>query len=482
MSLLAWFDWLPLLRGPAPYPEEWRWLYREGVPTAIPWTGLACSCAITLLLLGSDRGLSPRRLLCAATALGVVLQVALLGAVGERSGVGFMIHRVLNPGFTSYFTVAISSEAADVPDLLAHYSERMQAFETEAPHAGTKPPGAVLYYRGLFALCRAAPWLSDSLVAIATGSDPRLQSQVYKRGGGAGLATAFLGPVLLVLLCALTCFPVAALSRTLGAEAMESARIGALWTILPGPTLMTPVMDQGIAWLVACATALLAAALTGRRTRLAAALAGAAAATAILISYGSAVFLCIGAAAVVALGLSRLDARALSQVMLPCLLFIASAAAVLLLPALFGFRHVENFQAAMQLHFEHYTSPRSYWTWLLFNPWDLAVFLGFPVALLLVRHIWQASRGFVHKKSWPSNALVRVQLVTGACLVAVLLSGAIRGEVGRLFVPLMPLLLVAALLRRHGDEMRGPGAGEAGRIAMLLLVTDLVLRSSWRLP
>jgi hypothetical protein len=193
-------------------------------------------------------------------------------------------------------------------------------------------------------------------------------------------------------------------------------------------------------------------------------------------------FVGIGAAAALALGLSRLDARALSQVLLPGLLFVGAGVAVLLLPALFGFRHAENLQAAMLLHFEHYTAPRSYWTWLLFNPWDLALFLGFPVALLLVRNTWQASRGFTRTKGWPSHALVRVQLVTGLGLVVLLLSGAVRGEVGRLLVPLMPLLLVTALLRRQGDEARGPGAGEAGRIALLLLVTDVVLRVSWRLP
>ncbi len=76
----------------------------------------------------------------------------------------------------------------------------------------------------------------------------------------------------------------------------------------------------------------------------------------------------------------------------------------------------------------------------------------------------------------------RLRRTVFALMVALLLSGTVRGEVGRLFLPLMPLLLVVATLRREGGQIRGLGSLEAGWLALLLLVADVVLRLAWRLP
>jgi hypothetical protein len=203
---------------------------------------------------------------------------------------------------------------------------------------------------------------------------------------------------------------------------------------------------------------------------------------ALLFSYGAAAFLATGAGVAMALGLERFDWRCLAARSTTLVTSFLSGCAVLAIPAVLGFSYIENFVAVSALHYERYTAPRSYWTWLVFNPLDLALFLGIPVAFLLCLRWGSALTGLAAGRAWPRHDLARVAIVTALGLTVLLLSGAVRGEVGRLLVPLMPLLLVVALLRRDGMRVRGPGATEAGRLALLLLASDVVLRLAWRLP
>jgi hypothetical protein len=63
-------------------------------------------------------------------------------------------------------------------------------------------------------------------------------------------------------------------------------------------------------------------------------------------------------------------------------------------------------------------------------------------------------------------------------------SGLIRGEMGRILVPLMPVLLVAAVVSApSADAPEGePSLSNALVLGTLLAATDIVLRLSWELP
>jgi hypothetical protein len=58
------------------------------------------------------------------------------------------------------------------------------------------------------------------------------------------------------------------------------------------------------------------------------------------------------------------------------------------------------------------------------------------------------------------------------------ISGTVRGEVGRIWIPLMPLLLVASL----PEEPDRPHMREALLLGALLAVLGLALRVFWILP
>jgi hypothetical protein len=76
-----------------------------------------------------------------------------------------------------------------------------------------------------------------------------------------------------------------------------------------------------------------------------------------------------------------------------------------------------------------------------------------------------------------------------ALLLALDVSGVVRGETGRSWMPLMPFLLVASLVRGRspregaaGDGATGPTASGAIGLALLLLAQAWTLRACWQLP
>ena len=152
-----------------------------------------------------------------------------------------------------------------------------------------------------------------------------------------------------------------------------------------------------------------------------------------------------------------------------------TCAAVFALPALAGHHPIASAIEALRIHREFFTLPRAYALWLLFDPLDLAVFLGLPVALSLVWATARAARRLAARARPTAEEAFR--LAAMAALAALLLSGQTRGEVGRIWIPVMPVLLVAALARPAEER---PGAADALLLAVLLVPIDLVLALVWR--
>jgi hypothetical protein len=235
---------------------------------------------------------------------------------------------------------------------------------------------------------------------------------------------------------------------------------------------MTPMLDQALAFPVAGATACLAAAAVATEAghpRAWALAAGALGGLALCLSYGAAAFLAFGGVA--ALALAPIERRSLRT--LAPLAFIAAGVAALLffLPAVIGHRPWATARTALAIHHEVFTAPRSYALWLVFDPVDLAVFLGMPVAA-----IWAAATARAAREG-PRDATDRFRLATAVGLAVIVVAGVTRGEVGRIWIPLMPTLLVAALARSDGPDRK-----ESAVMASALAVLCLALSLYWRVP
>ena len=452
-------DVSPLLRGPAPYPPEWRWDLRAG-GTSGRWLPVALSAIALVGLAGLPAG-GPRRpavAVAAAVAMGWMFLLSLAGL--EPAGVAAtLMDRARSRTASSYLTVAASAAARDPAVFLDHHAERRAEKATAAKHASTHPPGPVLFYRALIGLFEAAPSAGSALLSAA-GVEPE-----GGRRPAAVRAAALAGPLLITFLCAAAAWPLAALARGGGLDGPRAARVAALWPLLPGPALMTPHFDQMLALPVAAAAALMMAACDGRgRVAL---LAGLCAGVALQISYGAMAFVALAVA--VAFSLTGGSER-LRRFASPVAWAAVAAAVVILLPMAWGHEPVAAARTGLAIHRDAYTQPRSYATWLLFNPLDLALFVGIPVVVIGLVRLLRIGHG-------PFDRM-RTTLAAGVGLL--LLSGTVRGELGRIAIPLMPVLLLAALGPNgepSGDPR--PTAVETAIAAILLAVLTIAIAARW---
>ncbi len=477
-------DWTPLLRGPAPHPPEWRWQLRADPPGGPYAPALLCAAGLVALLATSGTGwarrhprAAARMLLGAGTILGLGLTVGLV-AVEPAGSMRTLMDRAASRTVTSYLGVAASPEARDPLAFIDRHAELLPSLPK---HAATHPLGPVLYYRALIALCEASPSLSRLLLGSA-GLSPESRPANRPPLTPEARAAALLGALLVLLMGAATVWPLAAIAERCGLDPLSASRIGLTWCLVPGAVLMAPQFDQAIALPVTAASACLAAAATGagpRAVRMAA-FGGLLGGLALLLSYGAVVFLTLGGLAALTLA-SRGNDFARRAVRTTGVA-LAGAVVVVALPVAAGHEPVQAVRGALAIHRAVYTEPRSYALWLVFNPVDLGLFLGVPLALGYGQAVLAAlSRLRLAASPSPSRVMDRFRLVTAAGLALLWLSGTVRGEVGRIWIPLMPLLVVATLAEpatTRDETATGPTASDA----MLLAALCLALRSRWWVP
>lgn len=469
-------DVAPWLRGPAPYPPEWQWLRRAPMEAGLLGPSLAVGAAVLAVLLltaTSWARSAPRRataIVAAAVALGVAFQLAVL-ALEPEGALPAVMNQTVYRTATSYHTVAASEDARDPFAFLRRHDELLPALRKAGKHASTHPPGGVLYFRGLIALFERSPALTRAALEGA-GFDEVNPRRPRPQHTPAARAAALTGGLLIGLLCAATAWPIAAFARRAGSDPLSAARVALLWALLPGPVLMTPMLDQALCLPVAGATACLAASMAAAepaRARRLAALAGVLGGLAVFISYGAPLFLAFGGCAALALSLGA--PGGVRRAAAVAAVAGGVTAALWLLPTALGHRPWASLATALTIHRDEYTLPRRYWWWLLFNPLDLALFLGVPVAVAwAVRTVRSARRV-------PREGIDRLRIATGLGLLALLLTGQTRGEVGRIWLPLMPTLLVAALARPGG-----PTRGETLVCGACLTALTIAMAVFWQVP
>jgi hypothetical protein len=439
------YDWPSWMRGPAPYPDEWQWGYHVPL-TAARWgpalvTALALLGLITYLALATfPRSVRTRaRLgLIGATILAAAFQLALLHFEPDGA-VAALTQRPLSDDFTSYFSVA-ANEHRSVRQFLTAYAAEMPQRDR---HAVSHPPGPILYYRGIIAVFRHAEGgAARILVALERAGVKRVRLYQGDPVPEPLLAAALVGGFGVVLCAALTAWPVARIAEAAGADPITATQLGALWAFCPSSALFSTQFDQVGTLLVASACALGCSATNSRGWSglVGAALgSGALAAVAVFCSFGALPML--GAAGVVATVLAPPAYRSLRR-----LVGIASLAAlafgvVSAVPMLAGYDLFTTAREALGISRYEYEIKRGYWLWLRFNLVDFSIFLGLPlVAWGLVRVVarsWSSASGFASRPD------MRLVWAVAACVLALDLSGVTRGEVARLWMPLMPLAFVA---------------------------------------
>ena len=346
------------------------------------------------------------------------------------------------------------AEAFTIEDVGAYLDSYAQEMPRAPKHIATHPPGAVLFFYAVHQVGEALPALRQAaLVASSTAvgqSIPDLAADVLAYPttrwlGSEGLATAIIASWMLGVCGAL--MPLLIFAALRGPAGEERAlAVAAVLALTPSMLFYFPTLDM----LIALASTLMVAALAATQRHWAwSAVAGLIAAEALFVS--------LGALALVALGGAFLLLRAARQAgqsgdtswsdtrsaAVPLLAFGAGLLAGLAAWYAVGVDAAEVFSQGLGAHssITGRASWRSYHVWVWMNLVEFAIFAGLPLTVLAAASI---PRVIATLRELSSSALA-AYLGAAALLVLLLLdvSGTVKGETGRLWLFFVPWLAAA---------------------------------------
>ena len=347
--------------------------------------------------------------------------------------------------FQGYYLEA-KTRASQEPDYLAKYADRMR--EGDVLHFGTHPPGFILLNQTVLAIVSRSPklqgWLLDYQPdSVRAGLDvlEKLSAKSATPLSDVDRAALWLMGLLTALAAMSTVVPLfCLLRRTCGREV--AWRVICFWPLIPALAVFHPVSDL---WLPFAGTLFLAT--WGRawshRSWLFGLLAG------VVMFYGMRLSLALLPVAFLAamwtladflLGEATESFAVRSRQLAVCLVAALASFGVLILLA--------NWQSSLDLpavwlqnirnhagFYEKYS--RTYSTWLLINPIELALAVGTPIFLFAVSTWLSGTKGSLRS----GRSLASFRLWCFVTLAILWLSGKNSGEAARLWIFLLPWLL-----------------------------------------
>ena len=428
LTALIFTDALPWLRGPAPETSEWFWVF--GLRPFLRWwlpvltaVGMAALCSWWL------RAKQWRLGLVLLVMGNLLLQGALVYAA-KPAVLTELIERTLANETNGYFPLA--ADTADLSALLADYPALMPTFPSE--HTRTHPPGLV-----------AANWLALKAFAAWPGLSQPIAERIWPLrctdlwllDNPPATAAALAAVTLLTALAgALVIWPTYGLARRLLPE--DPARLAAGFAAtLPALLIFTPTPVQIDALLAVTAVYLLQIGLDKQQNRWFF-LSGLIVSLATFLSLGNAALLLLLVAYAGLQGWLRRAERPFAHLAFQLAALGLGATAVWLIYwAGWGVPPWTIAQVGLAQHYDLVTSHRRYDWWLFYNLLDLLIFTG-PV--IIVGYL-----GALLSRRIAGRSPIAALLVPLTLLILLLdVSGSARGEVGRLWLFLMPFLAIGS--------------------------------------
>jgi hypothetical protein len=504
-----WWNKAQGLRGWSVFPEGWSWP-KLGLAPLTHWLALlglviVGSAGLWLLQRWPRHGWWPTALKLAALVLfAYALQLGTLWLKGS-SPLQLLLDRVLDPDFSGYLTSALR-----VDRLAAYFSEYDHTLGSAdwCSHCKSHMPGPVLFYWLDLRLVRLLPvnWqgvIAQKLLVVGHIRPPDLASD--------GIIVAVLGGHALLLMGAAITIPLYFLARFLagGDVALPLAGLGA---VVPAAELMSPEFDQFYGTLAALA---LYAGLRGLGAPRSAGQWGLCAG--LLVAFGLfwTLFLGIVIGALILLllpavaGVMGPASGNTRTTMLPLpawstlrwLLGLGLGAGVpwLLLWAVGHMHLVSILESLLTAQLHGITRMRPYVPWIAFNLVDFLQFLGLPlVATILftmgrrsdgaspVAQRWAATGaagwigwGPVHRLALLATSANIFAVLFWGILLGLDVTGTVRAEVSRLWIPLAPLALLAVF---HAAGRNQLSSRQIYGILVAQLAICLVIGGNWLTP
>jgi len=419
VTLACWLDSPSFLRGARRHQGGWQWHYNAQPlhPLALA-RSVASFAALAFLLRHLDRTNGRRRsgvLLQCVSALALALGVVSLTRFGNRNPAIPLTAHELSTAATGYF------------DTLARFPDIGRVFrewpalrkELALPHGPYQPPFAIVPAWSSYRLMSAWPELALWLTRVT--ATRRLSPSVTYAAAGFGSA------LLSLAACALT--PLFAVALLRDREEPEAIAVAAIGAAIPALLVHTPTIYQVLTPLFT------ATALVAQRAR---SPFGALASGCLVGVVAELSFLALALGNVVATQIAvrggGARVRLLAALVIGTLLALGGAQAAT------GFSWSDGLFAILSEQLPEDVLHRGYGAGLLRNAIDVVVWCG-PLPAL------GAAFGGIRAVA----ALLRHEPVDGLALgllvgLSVLaLSGAVRAEAGRLWMPYFPLIVIASV-------------------------------------
>lgn len=469
--LVAAVNWLGVL--PLGVPGEWEW-WRIAPTSDVAIALLPASmCAVLLIAffwLGArriERAGGPET--CVWVTGLAVAGFGWLWVAQEAAPVGYGLSKaawvLYYPGSSGYFTQARYG-VRDTSEFLHNYEQLMS--QGDVLHIGTHPPGLTVAYRLLMAGCRRYP----ALAAATLATQPETVQESFQvledntRRSGLPLAAEdravlWMAALAVQAFAAAAVIPLFGVLRQIGGRG-AAWRAAAFWPAVPAVCVFLPKADAMypfwgmlILWIWHAGVS--------RHSRAICFCAGLVLCTSLFMTLAFLPCVLLAAIRTWYEGLlfplfrssstdgrvpgSNTDFRPRSG----SIESIGYAAAgfcvpIVLLYLMYDMNLIATWLWNFQNHAAFYTHyHRTWWKWLLVNPLELAVAAGVPLSMLVAL---SASL----RRRWWNRSQTATAVAAGVTWGALLVSGKNMGEAARLWIFVIPwLILVAAPLFERGS-------------------------------
>lgn len=418
------FDISPNLRGPYDPNLDFRWPYYFVNTINKIWAPLAVFLLILLLFNYFDnyekKNLSQKRelfLLAGVFLLGFLLQIALV--YFSRFGINILFRRMADPGINGYFSTAVKH-----PDIFRFMRDYPYIASQLDQHAITHPPGVNVLLNGIINFFSAVPQVTKFLSQyINPPSEPnsfKLWLSLTEPQRIAAIISAFITHLLSLTAIIPLYF---SLKNVLGIK--TAVRSVFLYVLIPSIAFFAPLFDPIYSLFSVLSFYLIVKGIIGKKYVLIF-LSGLILGIGFFFSFS---LIPIFVIAVLFCLLMYMKKRR-TYIIKDSLYFIAGILTWIIITYLFGFNFISAFFTATKSG-SHLA--RSYISSLWANPYDFFIFLGIPTAILFLTFSFEVLRKKIQVQS--NFGVLLVSFWSTFLLLNI--SGSARGEVGRIWAPLM---------------------------------------------
>lgn len=420
------FDLSPYLRGPAPYPPEWRWPYLYVNTLAKLWLPLLLTIFLLFLThITENMKLkkiikNEKRIIAAFILAFFFFQMSFI--YYDRGGLRAFFFKVAHPGMNGYFTTSLT-----IPDLRTFLKEYPNRVKKYPQHAHGHPPGVTLYFYAINNTIARFPQLKVLVNSVKPKRDDMQilwSSLKWNEKIGAIISGYILAFLSLLALPFIYIVGKSIYGIKVGMRAMI------LYGFIPSVSLFIPLPDALFAIFSILSFLFLSKGIKENKLR-PLLIAG------IILSIG--IFFSLSLLPVLLLFICYIifTQKKLVERNTTAKLFLFSVG--ILIPFFSLFLLDYDSLAAAQTIIKNGTYGSTYLLWLFYSPYDFFMFAGIPLFIFFLLQIKQSLfLIYTRVRKNIDKLFISFLLV----LLAVNITGASRTETGRIWLPFIPFLVI----------------------------------------